>query len=36
VEDPEHGIQLKVVAMDHLRIAQVGIMHLDSKKEKVE
>jgi putative hemolysin len=36
VEDPEHAIQLKVVAMDHLRIAQVGIMHLENKKEKVE
>jgi CBS domain containing-hemolysin-like protein len=36
VEDAQHGIQLKVTAMDHLRIAQVGIMHLESKKPKVE
>jgi putative hemolysin len=34
VEDAEHGIQLKVMSMDHLRIAQVGIMHLDNKKQK--
>jgi len=35
-EDPENGIQLKVTAMDHLRIAQVGISHLESKESKVE
>ncbi len=34
VEDPENGIQLKVLSMDHLRISQVGIMHLESKKIK--
>ena len=34
VEDSEHGIQLKVASMDHLRIAQVGITHLESKKQK--
>ncbi len=29
VEDKENGIQIKVNAMDHLRIAQVGIKHLN-------
>jgi len=36
VEDSENGIQLKVIAMDHLRISRVGIMHLESKREKLE
>jgi len=29
VEDSVHGIQIKVTAMDHLRIAQVAIKHLN-------
>lgn len=29
VEDKENGIQIKVNSMDHLRIAQVGIKHLN-------
>ena len=30
VEDHENGIQIKVIAMDHLRISQVAIKHLES------